>query len=70
MKIMNGVINTSEKKQRGGTRKGSGAKPKYNEKTKAVSFKCPISKIPEVKEIIYQQLNQYKNDRQHNTANS
>lgn len=68
MKIMNGVINTSGKKQRGGTRKGSGAKPKYNEKTKAVSFKCPISKIPEVKEIIYQQLNQYKNEfKNHNS---
>ena len=58
------------KNQRGGTRKGSGAKPKYNEKTKAVSFKCPISKIPEVKKIIYQKLNEYKNDRQHNTANT
>lgn len=67
---MNGAINTSEKKQRGGTRKGSGAKPKYNEKTKTISFRCPISKTHEVKEIIYQQLNQYKNDRQHNTANS
>lgn len=54
------------KKQRGGTRKGSGAKPKYSEKTKAVSFKCPISKIPEVKEIIYNKLNEYKNESRNN----
>lgn len=28
-----------------GTRQGSGAKPKYNEQTKEVAFRCPISKV-------------------------
>ena len=53
---MNGVINTSEKKQRGGTRKGSGAKPKYNEQTKTVAFRCPLSKVDELKLIVKSKL--------------
>jgi len=40
-----------EKETRGGTRKGSGAKPKYNEETKTVAFRCPISKIDELKQL-------------------
>ena len=34
---------------RGGFRKGSGAKPKYSEKTKTVSFRCPLSKVDDIK---------------------
>lgn len=37
------------KTNRGGKRNGAGAKPFYGEKTKAVSFKVPLSKIEEFK---------------------
>jgi len=39
-------------KYHGGKRKGSGAKSKYNEPTKTIAFRVPISKINEVKEVI------------------
>lgn len=41
-----------KKETRGGTRKNSGAKPKYNEQTKTVAFRCPISKVDELLYII------------------
>lgn len=37
------------KETRGGTRKGSGAKPKYNEPTKTIAVRVPVSKIEHVK---------------------
>ena len=48
-----------KKKTRGGTRKGSGAKPKYNEKTKTFGVRCPISKIDELKIIIKANLSEW-----------
>ena len=42
--------------KRGGTRKGSGAKPKYNEKTETFGVRCPISKIEQLKLIIKAKL--------------
>lgn len=50
-----------KKENRGGTRKGSGAKPKYNEKTTTIAFRVPISKVDEVKEIIKNKQAQWKN---------
>lgn len=47
---------TTIKKQRGGTRKGSGAKPKYNEPTKTIAFRCPLSKIDELKLLVKSKL--------------
>jgi len=41
---------------RGGTRKGSGAKPKYNEETKTVAFRCPLSKVDELKLVVKSKL--------------
>lgn len=41
-----------EKETRGGARKGSGAKPKYNEQTKTIAFRVPVSKIESVKSLI------------------
>ena len=40
------------KETRGGARQGSGAKPKYNEETKAVSFRCPLSKVDELRLVV------------------
>jgi len=48
------------KKTRGGKRKGSGAKPKYSEPTKTISFRIPVSKEAEVKESIRMLLSSYK----------
>jgi len=42
----------TKKETRGGTRKGSGAKPKYSETTKTVSFRVPISRIDHVKSLL------------------
>ena len=47
-------------KKRGGTRKGSGAKPKYNEKTTTVAFRCPISKADELKQLISSKLKEWQ----------
>ena len=41
---------------RGGIRENAGAKPKYSEPTKTVAFRCPESKIEELKEIVKAQL--------------
>lgn len=45
-----------KKETRGGTRQGSGAKPKYNEKTKTVAFRCPLSKVDELKKLVNEKL--------------
>lgn len=47
------------KKNRGGLRFGSGAKPKYNEETKTVAFRCPKSKVDELKLIVKAKLLQW-----------
>jgi hypothetical protein len=50
-----------KKENRGGKRKNAGAKLKYSEKTETVSFRCPESKVTEIKTIINNKLNDYKN---------
>lgn len=49
----------TKKETRGGTRQGSGAKPKYNEKTKTISFRCPLSKVDELKLIVKTKLSRW-----------
>jgi hypothetical protein len=46
----------AKKETRGGTRSGSGAKPKYNEPTTTIAFRCPISKVDELKKVINTKL--------------
>jgi hypothetical protein len=48
-----------KKQPRGGTRKNAGAKPKYLEPTKTVAFRCPISRIPELKEKVKANLSDW-----------
>ena len=48
-----------KKETRGGTRQGSGAKPKYNEQTKTVAFRCPLSKVYELKLIVKSKLSEW-----------
>ena len=48
-----------KKETRGGTRQGSGAKPKYNEQTKTVAFRCPLSKVDELKLIVKSKLSEW-----------
>lgn len=43
-------------KKSGGTRKGSGAKPKYNEPTTTIAFRVPVSKVDEIKDIVKAKL--------------
>jgi hypothetical protein len=49
----------NKKEKRGGTRQGSGAKPKYNEATKTVAFRCPLSKVDELKLIVKSKLSEW-----------
>lgn len=46
----------TKKETRGGTRQGSGAKPKYLEQTKTVAFRCPLLKVDELKIIVKSKL--------------
>jgi len=48
-----------KKSNKGGKRKGSGAKPKYNEQTKTVAFRCPVSKVDELKLIVKYKLSEW-----------
>jgi hypothetical protein len=50
---------TKKKETRGGARQGSGAKPKYSEKTKTVAFRCPISKVEELKIIVKSKFSEW-----------
>lgn len=45
--------------KRGGKRTGSGQKLKYNEETKTIAFRCPISKVEKLKEIVNVQLSEW-----------
>jgi len=47
------------KETRGGIRQGSGAKPKYSEQTKTIAFRCPISKVDELKLIFKSKLSEW-----------
>lgn len=47
-----------KKETRVGTRQGSGAKPKYNEQTKTVSFRRQSSKVDELKTIVKSKLSE------------
>ena len=49
----------TKKETRGGTRKGSGAKPKYNEPTKTIAFRVPVSKIEHVKSLLNKMLDDW-----------
>lgn len=45
-------INFVIKTKKGGARQGSGAKPKYDEPTKTIAFRVPVSKIDHVKSLL------------------
>lgn len=47
------------KNKRGGTRQGSGAKSKYSEQTKTVAFRCPMSKVDELKLFVKSKLSEW-----------
>ena len=47
------------KSKRGGIRQGSGAKPKYKEETKTVAFRCPLSKVDELKLLVKSKLSEW-----------
>ena len=51
--------NILEKMEWGGRRKNAGAKPKYNEETKTVAFRCPLSKVDELKTIVKHKLSEW-----------
>lgn len=46
-------------KKQGGKRKNAGRKSAFNEPTKTVSFRCPISKTEEFKEFVNAKLSEW-----------
>lgn len=44
---------------RGGKRKGAGRKSHFSEPTKTVSFRCPLSKIDELKLYVTTKLSEW-----------
>ena len=50
---------SKRKETRGGTRKNAGAKPKYSEQTKTIAFRCPLSKVDELKLIVKSKLSEW-----------
>lgn len=48
-----------KKENRGGKRKGAGRKSRFSERTETISFRCPISKIGELKTIVNSKLSQW-----------
>ena len=48
-----------EIENRGGKRKGAGAKKRYNEETKTISFRCPLSKVDELKLVVKSKLSEW-----------
>jgi hypothetical protein len=51
--------NILQKMEWGGSRKNAGAKPKYKEPTTTIAFRCPVSKVTELKEIAKLKLNEW-----------
>lgn len=49
-----------KKQNRGGVRINAGAKPKYNEPTKTIAFRCPESKVNEIKDMVKSKLDLWK----------
>lgn len=48
------------KSKRGGARPNSGQKLKYSEETTTVSFRVPVSKTDEIKEIVKKKLREWE----------
>jgi hypothetical protein len=51
--------NILQKMEWGGIRQGLGAKSKYNEETKTVAFRCPLSKVDELKIVVKSKLSEW-----------
>jgi len=51
--------NILQKMEWGGSRKNAGAKPKYNEETKTIAFRCPLSKVDELNFIVKSKLSEW-----------
>lgn len=48
-----------KKKKQGGKRKNAGRKSDFNEPTKTVSFRCPLSKVYELKLYVTAKLSKW-----------
>lgn len=52
-----------KKSNRGGLRKGSGAKPQYSEPTTTIAFRVPVSKVNEIRKIVKTKLNEWRQNK-------
>lgn len=58
-KVLENLNTATKKETRGGTRRNAGAKPKYKEETKTVAFRCPLSKVDELKIVVKSKLSEW-----------
>jgi len=58
LKIYSVNIKKSEKKS-GGKRKNAGRKSAFNEPTKTVAFRCPLSKVDKLKLVVKSKLSEW-----------
>jgi len=49
-----------KKNTHGGAGRGQGNHQKYNEPTKTIAFRCPASKVPEMKVMVKTMLSKWK----------
>jgi hypothetical protein len=54
-----------KKQTRGGTRRNAGAKPKYSEPTTPIAFRCPVSKVVELKALVKSKLSEWALNKTH-----
>ena len=52
-------MKSTKKENRGGKRINAGSKKKYNEETKTVAFRCPLSKVDELKLVVKSKLSEW-----------
>lgn len=53
-------LTEKDKNKQGGKRKGAGRSSKFDEPTKTVAFRCPISKVDELKSIVNDKLSEWQ----------
>lgn len=58
--INEALLEEERLRQHGGKRPNSGVKPKYGEPTKTIAFRCPASKVQEIKALIADKLAEWK----------
>jgi hypothetical protein len=55
-------MESDKKRNRGGARLNAGPKLKYGEQTRQIVFRCPESKVEEMKKVISSKLSEWRSN--------